>query len=72
MTNKEWLSTLNEVELTEFLTYGLLVKNAQYESLPFHINIVELSRRYISSFDGIYDWLSEEQEYEVIHEENEK
>ena len=66
MTNKEWLGTLNEVELAEFLTYGLLVKNTQYESIPFHINIVEISRRYISSFAGIYDWLSEEQEFEVI------
>ena len=65
MTNKEWLNSLNESELASFLTIGLLVESTRYEGIPFHINIADLSRRYISSYAGIYDWLSEEQEYGV-------
>lgn len=65
MTNKEWLNSLSESELASFLTTGLFVESTEYEGFPFHINIADLSRRYISSYAGIYNWLSEEQEYEV-------
>lgn len=66
MTNRAWLSKLSDKQLAAFLTTGLpgtLVK------LPLHyggISINQILRRNIDSVEAVYNWLKEDQEFEVL------
>ena len=69
MTNREWLESLTDKQLAQFLVYGLKVVSAHYlGDYPFHINITCLASRYTQSELGIEKWLSMPQDYEVVEE----
>ncbi len=72
MTNREWLATLSNRELSEFLTIGLWVKFCQpivgntiivQEGV---VSIKDISLRYSISAYGVEAWLNSSQEFEVI------
>jgi len=68
MTNREWLATLSDKELSEFLTVGLYVRyvgNAITTSETV-ISVSGISRRYIQSTVGLAEWLRSNQEFETI------
>lgn len=77
MTNREWLESLSNKQLAEFLTCGLYVHdlNEIYSNLPGimrnqnrTVNLNEIKIRYIQSHTGVEDWLNRPQEFEVISE----
>lgn len=76
-TNREWLESLTDKELAEFLTCGLFVHDRRmYEGdVPVKRDCVAslnmVSLRYTQSHEGVRQWLGSEQEFEVIKEENE-
>ena len=72
MTNREWLATLSNKELSEFLTIGLWVGFRQpivgntiiiQKGL---VSIKDISLRYRTSAYGVEEWLKSSQEFEVI------
>ena len=67
MTNREWLQSLSDKELAEFLTCGIEIK---YVSMPVACcyNIREIASRYSSSSKGLEKWFSEKQEFMTIDE----
>lgn len=65
MTNRQWLESLTDKQLAEFLTFGLLVRSVQYACEPFTISISQIAMRYTASIKGIETWLSESQDYEI-------
>lgn len=75
-TNREWLESLTDKELAEFLTCGLFVHDRRpYEgNVPmkrdYVVSLKMVSSQYIQSHEGIRLWLGCEQEYEVIREED--
>lgn len=69
MTNREWMQSLTDEELANFLTQGLPLKDIRiiiegYDMFVASIHAV--SYRYISSHLGIEEWLKQEQEFEVV------
>lgn len=67
MTNREWLRTLTDKQLSAFLTDGLLCKYT-WDDSDFTI-LVSLRRvlfRGTCSKDTLLRWLSEEQEFDVV------
>lgn len=64
-TNRQWLESLTDKQLAEFLTSGLLVRSIHYIGEPFIISISQIARRYTSSTVCIEKWLSQLQDYEV-------
>lgn len=72
MTNREWLATLSNKELSEFLTIGLWVKYCQPivgNTITFSkgvVSIDHISRKYRISTCGVEEWLNSSQEFEVI------
>ena len=68
MTNREWLATLSDKELSEFLTVGLYVKyvGSGITTSETVISVSEISRRYIQSTIGLAEWLRSNQEFETI------
>jgi len=69
ITNREWLESLTDKQLAQFLTNGLRVVSAHYMGdYPFYINIVSLASKYTQSELGIEKWLSMPQDYEVVEE----
>ena len=78
MTNRDWLNSLTNKQLAEFLTCGLYVHNLNeiYSNLPRimrnqnrTVSLKEIKMRYIQSHTGVEDWLNRPQEFEVIPEE---
>lgn len=77
MTNREWLATLSDEELSEFLTIGLHVRYIH----PFIGNTLTLSEGvvsvnkiswgYIQSTIGLTEWLRSNQDFETIKEDSE-
>lgn len=65
ITNRQWLESLTDKQLAEFLTFGLLVRSMHYIGEPFIISISQIARRYTSSIKGIETWLSMPQDYEI-------
>ncbi len=59
MTNREWLATLSNKELSEFLTIGLWVKFCQpiVANLKSIVSIKDISLRYMISAYGVEEWL---------------
>ena len=68
MTNREWLATLSNKELSDFLTIGLWVKFCQpiVANLKSFVSIQDISLRYSISAYGVEEWLKSSQEFEVI------
>ena len=64
-TNRQWLESLTNKQLAEFLTFGLRVRSAHYISESFMISIVQIAMNYTASIAGIEKWLSMPQDYEV-------
>ena len=75
MTNRDWLKSLTNKQLAEFLTSGLYVHDL-YEiegDLPEGAVYVRdraegfdsIKRRYIQSHTGVEHWLNSPQEFEV-------
>lgn len=64
-TNRQWLESLTNKQLAEFLTLGLLVRSVHYISEPFMISISQIAMHYTASITGIEKWLSQLQDYEV-------
>lgn len=72
ITNREWLESLTNRQLAEFLTFGLLVRSVHFVGEPFTISIEpftisisQIAGRYTSSTVGIEKWLSQLQDYEI-------
>ena len=65
MTNRQWLESLNDRQLAEFLTFGIMVKSMHYIGHPFMVNISRIASEYTSSIAGIEKWLSMPQDYEL-------
>lgn len=72
MTNREWLESLTDKQLSEFFTHGIVVISAHYEGvLPHPISIHQIAGSYMQSILGIEKWLSMPQDY-IVWEENNK
>lgn len=75
-TNRQWLESLTDKELAEFLTCGLYVHSLySYEgnvptSLDYVVTLRMVTGRYTQSHLGLAEWLQSKQEYEVIREED--
>lgn len=68
-TNRQWLESLTDQQLSEFFTCGLRVTTAHYLGvLPFFINMRSIADSYTQSNLGIEKWLSMPQEYVVVEE----
>ena len=63
-TNREWLNSLTNKELADFLTFGLPVKQIG-TGQKMVINQRTLSLSGTLSDIGVQNWLSKRQEYEV-------
>lgn len=77
MTNRDWLKSLTNKQLAEFLTCGLYVHdlNEIYNNLPEImcnqnriVSLKAITMRYIQSHTGVEQWLNSPQEFEVIPE----
>lgn len=66
MTNRQWISEMDNRTLSKFLTFGIMVRTINFHSDPFPISISEIARQYTSSALGIEMWLSEAQQYEIL------
>jgi hypothetical protein len=65
-TNRQWLESLTDKQLAEFLTFGLLVRSVHFVGEPFMICISQIAMRYTASIKGIEKWLSDSQDYEIV------
>ena len=65
ITNRQWLESLTNKQLAEFLTFGLLVRSVHYIGEPFIISISQIAGHYTESTKGIEKWLSQLQDYEI-------
>ena len=66
MTNRQWLESLTNRQLAEFLTHGIMVRSLNYHTDAFRVSIHDIARQYTSSTLGIELWLSATQEYALI------
>lgn len=68
-TNRQWLESLTDKQLAQFLIHGLKVESAHYiGDYPFYINITCIASKYTQSTLGIENWLSMPQDYIVVEE----
>lgn len=77
-TNREWMESLSNKQLAEFLTCGLYVRDLRKieGNLPegtvyvrdIVINFNSIKMTYILSHTGIEHWLNSPQEFEVLPE----
>lgn len=66
MTNRAWLESLTDRQLSDFLTHGLILR---IKAKPLIVNcysIKDILWRNTKSDDAVTNWLSQNQEYEVI------
>jgi hypothetical protein len=69
-TNRQWLESLTDKQLAEFLTCELQVTTAHYLGmLPFFIDMRSIAYSYTQSNLGIEKWLAMPQDYIVLEEE---
>ena len=68
MTNRQWLSAMDDRTLAEFLTCGILVRMIDFHTDLFFVNIKDIATKYTSSASGIELWLSQKQQYEIVKE----
>lgn len=68
-TNREWLESLTDAQLAQFLVHGLEVESAHHTvAYPLYINITKLASKYTQSELGIEKWLSMPCDYIVMEE----
>ena len=67
-TNRQWLESLTDKQLAEFLTHGIMVRTSYIGCPPFPISIHQIAVSYMQSTLGIEKWLSMPQEYVVVEE----
>lgn len=67
MTNREWMESLTDYQLADFLTVGLSVicKSFPQAKCMYYTNIDTIARYCAENSIGIIQWLYEEQEFEV-------
>ena len=70
-TNRQWLESLTDKQLSEFFTLGITVRTDYPDCAPFTTSIRQIAGAYIQSTLGIEKWLSMPQEYEVVEETEE-
>lgn len=69
MTNREWMKTLTDEQLANFMTIGLCVRIKDYPNkISFCTDITSLGRRYTQTTLGVAAWLSEDQEFELVED----
>lgn len=66
MTNRQWIESLTDRQLAEFLTFGIMVRRLNYHTDAFRVSIHDIARQYTSSTLGVESWLSATQEYAII------
>ena len=72
MTNREWMNTLTDEQLSKFLTDGLWVhlkivdETGNAYTIDSFVSIAHVYRRYIHSQKGLEQWLSSPQEFDVV------
>lgn len=59
MTNREWLNTLTDEQLANFLTVGLYVRYKSMPDIPIMFSIKSLTYQYVQSTIGLTEWLSQ-------------
>jgi len=64
-TNREWLESLSDEDLAAFYTHGVLIE--RYSPCP--VNLHQIVGNFISSEQGIKNWLSQPCIYLVEREE---
>ena len=65
-TNRAWLESLTNRQLADFLTHGLILRlKAEPASIDCH-SIKDILWRNTKSDEAVTNWLSQNQEYEVI------
>lgn len=67
-TNRQWLESLTDKQLSEFFTHGLMVRTSYIGCPPFPISIHQIAGSYMQSTLGIEKWLSMPQNYEVVED----
>lgn len=72
MTNRDWMESLSNKELSRFLTCGLPLR-CRYSPEGINVGVLNISLntiayRYIQSFSGIELWLASPQEFELAEE----
>ena len=68
-TNRQWLESLTDKQLSEFFTCGLRVTTAHYLGiLPFFIDMRSIANSYAQSTLGIEKWLSMPYDYIVVED----
>lgn len=69
ITNRQWLESLTDKQLSKFFTCGLQVTTAHYLGmLPFFIDMRSIANSYMQSTSGIEKWLSMPQDYIVVED----
>lgn len=66
LTNRAWLSKLSDKQLAAFLTTGLPGVLVEWQLCYGSISINQILRRNIDSVEAVYNWLKEDQEFEVL------
>lgn len=69
MTNREWMQSLTDEELANFLTDGLYVRDIRIGLDGFNMfamSVHIIAHRYNSSRLGIEEWFKQNQEFEVV------
>ena len=66
LTNRQWIESLTNRQLAEFLTYGIMVRNNYLDCIPFPISIHQIGGSYMQSTLGIEKWLEMPQDYEIV------
>ena len=68
ITNRQWLESLTDKQLVEFLTHGIMVRTHYHGCPPFLISIHKIASSYVQSTLGIEKWLSMPQDYKAVEE----
>lgn len=72
MTNREWMMSLTDEELSKFLTDGLWTHNKIFDAtgnmyiIDSFTCMAHIYRRYIHSQKGLEQWLGAPQELELV------
>lgn len=65
-TNRAWLESLTNGQLADFLTHGLILRLKAEPAFIDCYSIKDILYRNTKSDDAVADWLSQNQEYEVV------
>jgi len=67
-TNRQWLESLTDKQLSEFFTHGIMVKTCYLDCPPFPLSIHQIAGSYMQATQGVERWLSIQQSYEVVED----